>query len=64
MEVLNPVYMAPNMTVVTKMTILNIHCACLLKHYGITPFFYEQLILDPRHKNCLSFSKKSSQKIV
>ena len=56
--------MAPNMTVVTKMTILNIHCACLLKHYGITPFFYEQLILDPRPKNCLSFSKKSSQKIV
>ena len=27
MEVLNPIYMAPNMTVLTKMTILNIHFA-------------------------------------
>ena len=27
MEVLNPIYMAPNVTVVTKITILNIHFA-------------------------------------
>ena len=27
MEVLNPIYMAPNMTALTKMTILNIHFA-------------------------------------
>ena len=27
MEVLNPIYMAPNMTVLTKITILNIHFA-------------------------------------
>ena len=27
MEVLNPIYMAPNMTALTKMTILHIHFA-------------------------------------
>ena len=27
-------------------------------------FFYKQSIFDPRPKNCLSFSKKSPQKIV
>ena len=27
MEVLNPIYMAPNMTAFAKMTILNIHFA-------------------------------------
>ena len=27
MEVLNPIYMAPNMTALTKITILNIHFA-------------------------------------
>ena len=27
------------------------------------PFFYKQSIFDPRPKNCLSFSKKSSQKL-
>ena len=29
-----------------------------------TPFLYEQYIFDPRPENCLSFSKKSPQKIV
>ena len=29
-----------------------------------TPFFYKQSIFDPRRKNCLSFSKKSPQKIL
>ena len=29
-----------------------------------TPFFYKQSIFDPRPENCLSFSKKSPQKIV
>ena len=27
-------------------------------------FFYKQFIFDPRPENCLSFSKKSPQKIV
>ena len=27
-------------------------------------FFYKQSIFDPRHENCLSFSKKSPPKIV
>ena len=27
-------------------------------------FFYKQSIFDPRPENCLSFSKKSTQKIV
>ena len=30
----------------------------------ITPFFYKQSIFDPCPENCLSFSKKSPQKIV
>ena len=29
-----------------------------------TFFFYKQSIFDPRPENCLSFSKKSPQKIV
>ena len=29
-----------------------------------TFFFYKQFIFDPRPENCLSFSKKSPQKIV
>ena len=29
-----------------------------------TFFLYKQSIFDPRPKNCLSFSKKSLQKIV
>ena len=29
-----------------------------------TSFFYKQSIFDPRPENCLSFSKKSAQKIV
>ena len=27
------------------------------------PFFYKQSIFDPRPENCLSFSKKSPQKL-
>ena len=35
------------------------------QHKNFTPFFfYKQFIFDPRPKNCLSFSKKSPQKIV
>ena len=38
----------------------------LLGQKGIltTPFLYKQSIFDPRPENCLSFSKKSPQKIV
>ena len=39
MEVLNPIYMAPNMTVLTKMIILDTHFACLLKHDGVNGMF-------------------------
>ena len=34
------------------------------KNREYTPFFYKQSIFDPRPENCLSFSKKSPQKIV
>ena len=35
------------------------------KNYiDFTPFFYKQSIFYPRPENCLSFSKKLSQKIV
>ena len=41
MEVLNPIYMAPNMTALTKMTILNIYFAlfCLMKRDGVNRMF-------------------------
>ena len=41
MEVLNPIYMAPNMTALTKMTILNIHFALfyLMKRDGVSRMF-------------------------
>ena len=41
MEILNPIYMAPNITVLLKMTILNIHFAlfCLMRHYGVNRMF-------------------------
>ena len=41
MEVLNPIYMAPNMTALTKMTILNIHFVlfCLMKRDGVNKMF-------------------------
>ena len=41
MEVLKPIYMAPNMTALTKMTILNIHFAlfCLMKRGGVNRMF-------------------------
>ena len=31
---------------------------------GKYTFFYKQSIFDPRPENCLSFSKKSPQKII
>ena len=32
--------------------------------YGVkTPFFYKQSFFDPQPENCLSFSKKSPQKL-
>ena len=34
------------------------------KNREYIPFFYKQSIFDPRPENCLSFSKKSPQKIV
>ena len=36
----------------------------VFKWFSNTPFSYKQSIFDPRPKNCLSFSKKSPQKIV
>ena len=41
MEVLNPIYMAPKMTALTKMTILNIHFAlfCQMKRDGVNRMF-------------------------
>ena len=41
MEILNPIYMAPNITVLLKMTILNIHFAlfCLMRHCGVNRMF-------------------------
>ena len=41
MEVLNQIYMAPNVTALTKITILNIHFAlfCLLKRDGVNRMF-------------------------
>ena len=41
MEVLNQIYMAPNMTLLTKITILNIHFAlfCLMKRDGVNRMF-------------------------
>ena len=39
MEVLNPIYMAPNMTVLTKTTILNIHFHCVMKRDGVDRMF-------------------------
>ena len=41
MEALNPIYMAPDMTGLTKMTILNIHFAlfCLMKCDGVNRLF-------------------------
>ena len=41
MEILNPIYMALNITVLLKMTILNIHFAlfCLMKRYGVNRMF-------------------------
>ena len=38
-EVLNPIYMAPNMVVLTKMTILNIHLHCLMKRDDVNRMF-------------------------
>ena len=41
MEVLNPIFMAPNMTALTKMTNLSIHFAlfCLMKRDGVNRMF-------------------------
>ena len=39
MEVLNPVYVVPNMTVLSKITILNIHLPCLMKRDGVGGMF-------------------------
>ena len=41
MEILNPIYMALNITVLLKMTILNIHFALfyLMKRYGVNRMF-------------------------
>ena len=36
----------------------------LLEILTVHLFFYKQSIFDPRPENCLSFSKKSPQKIV
>ena len=36
----------------------------ILYFWWTTPFFYKQSIFDPRFENCLTFSKKSPQKIV
>ena len=40
------------------------HVVLKMAWYGSTLFFYKQSIFDPRPENCLSFSKKSPQKIV
>ena len=41
MNVLNPIYIAPNMTALTRMTILNIHFAlfCLIKRDSVNRRF-------------------------
>ena len=41
MEILNPIYMALTITVLLKMTILNIHFALfyLMKRYGVNRMF-------------------------
>ena len=39
MEVLNPIYAAPSMTALTKMTILNIHFALPMKSDGVDRMF-------------------------
>ena len=59
MEVLNPIYMAPNMTALTKMTILNIHFAFfyLMKHDGVNRMF-------PFAKRDSEWVQGMSQKII
>ena len=39
MEVLNSIYMAPNMTALTQMTILNIFLHCLTKRDSVDGMF-------------------------
>ena len=54
MQVLNPTYMAPNMTALARMTILSIHLHCLTKRDGhdmIFPFAKETLNGHSRYES-------------
>ena len=68
----NNMFQSMGLTLTIYQFLMVFHKVLFLDHYYfffisiicIHLFFYEQYIFDPRPEYCLSFSKKSPQKIV